>query len=95
MELVLPVMRATEDRPWQRAAACRGRDRSATFYPPGRHETREERAEREIQAKTICQGCPVRMACLDYALAIREPFGIWGGLTEHERRARLDLAAQS
>ena len=89
MELVLPVERAAEDQPWQRAAACRGQDRSEVFYQPVRHETREERAERERRAKTICAECGVQAACLDYALRIREPFGIWGGLTEYERKMLL------
>lgn len=53
------------------------------------HETREEKAVREQQAKAICQGCPVRQVCLDHAVATREPFGIWGGLTEQERRPLL------
>lgn len=53
------------------------------------HETRDERAAREQRAKDICMSCPVQQACLDYALDTREPFGIWGGFTEHERRAML------
>ena len=41
---------------------------------------------RERQAKAICARCPVRMECLEYAIRIREPHGIWGGLNELERR---------
>ena len=89
VELLLPVMRRTEESLWQRAAACRGRERSGAFYPPGHHESRDERAERERVAKAICEDCPVRVSCLDYALSIHEPFGIWGGLTEHERQPLL------
>jgi WhiB family redox-sensing transcriptional regulator len=40
-------------------------------------------------AKRICSECPVREACLDYALRMREPEGIWGGLTADERRKLL------
>ena len=40
-------------------------------------------------AKAICRQCPVRDACLDYSLRIREPHGIWGGLNEVERRNLL------
>lgn len=93
VELLLPVEREVGDRPWQRAAACRGRERAGCFYPPGHHETREERANREQHAKAICRDCPVRQACLDYALSIREPFGIWGGLTEHERKPLVDATS--
>jgi WhiB family redox-sensing transcriptional regulator len=77
------------DQSWHMGAACRGGQRSCCFYPPLHHETRDERAERELQAKAICESCPVRQPCLEFALASREPFGIWGGLTEQERRARL------
>ena len=45
---------------------------------------------REAQAKAICRECPVQPECLDYALGIREPHGIWGGLTEAERRLLID-----
>ncbi len=44
---------------------------------------------REAEAKAICAGCAVRRECLDYAIAIREAHGIWGGLNECERRALL------
>lgn len=38
------------------------------------------------EAKQICRSCPVRLECLEYALEIREEWGIWGGLTPAERR---------
>jgi WhiB family redox-sensing transcriptional regulator len=44
-----------------------------------------------MRAKSICRVCPVNAECLDYALTIREPYGIWGGLTETERRSHLTL----
>jgi WhiB family redox-sensing transcriptional regulator len=56
------------------------------FFPPTYAERKEERDAREARAKSICAECPVRAECLDYALSIREPHGIWGGLTEAERR---------
>ncbi len=40
----------------------------------------------EQKAKAICSVCPVRVQCLDFAVEIREPYGIWGGLTEADRR---------
>jgi WhiB family redox-sensing transcriptional regulator len=52
-------------------------------------ETPAERRAREDEAKRVCFGCGVREECLEYALRTREPYGIWGGLTEIERRARL------
>lgn len=74
---------------WQHRGACRG-PQSAVFFPPPQFERKADRLERERRAKAICTGCAVRAECLDYALAIREPHGIWGGLNEAERRAALE-----
>lgn len=65
---------------WRRQAACRGVD-PEVFYP-----VNDEDAE---EAKEICAGCPVRQPCLEWALSDRERFGVWGGLTERERRRLL------
>jgi WhiB family redox-sensing transcriptional regulator len=73
---------------WHFAAACRGPE-SSLFFPPSLPERREEREEREARAKAICRECGVREECLDFALRVREPHGIWGGLTESERRRLL------
>ena len=73
---------------WQYRAACRGDDASF-FFAPSYFETKEEKEQREARAKAICETCPVRTECLDYALRTREPHGIWGGLNEVERRAIL------
>lgn len=78
----------TEELTWQVRAACRG-PHASVFYPPPQPERRDEKAERERRAKAICAACSVREPCLDYALRIREPHGIWGGLTENERRQLL------
>lgn len=62
---------------WQAKALCAQSDPEA-FFPEKGGSTRE--------AKKICQGCEVRIQCLEYALANGERFGIWGGLSERERR---------
>jgi WhiB family redox-sensing transcriptional regulator len=77
---------------WLLRAACRGPE-STLFFPPTASERKEEREARETKAKSICSECSVQRACLDYALAIREPHGIWGGLNEHERRELLAARA--
>jgi WhiB family redox-sensing transcriptional regulator len=59
------------------------------FFPPTFGERRDEREMRETRAKAICAECAVRTECLEFALRVREPHGIWGGLTESERRRRL------
>ena len=48
---------------------------------------------REARAKSICAECRVRPDCLDYAITIREPHGIWGGLNEVERKLVLERRA--
>ncbi len=73
---------------WHDRAACKG-PQSAVFFPPSQAERRDEREARESRAKEICAVCPVRRPCLDYALSIREPHGIWGGLNEVERKQRM------
>ncbi|MGZ7016224.1 MAG: WhiB family transcriptional regulator [Acidimicrobiia bacterium] len=78
----------TVNETWQLRAACRGPE-STLFFPQTASERKEERDARETKAKSICSTCAVQRACLDYALDIREPHGIWGGLNEHERRELL------
>ena len=57
------------------------------FFAPDESESRAERRFRESQAKAVCHECTVRVECLSEALKSDERFGIWGGLTERERRA--------
>ncbi len=74
----IDVAPATPDEDqWQERALCAQTDPEA-FFPEKGGSTRE--------AKRICMGCEVRDECLDYALAHDERFGIWGGLSERERR---------
>lgn len=69
---------------WQLRGSCQGLNSSIFFHPDGeRGSARSRRADR---AKAICQRCPVLEQCRRYALAAREPYGVWGGLTEEERR---------
>lgn len=67
---------------WKAKGSCRGLD-PMVFYPPP-----DEPALAE-PAKEICATCPVRKHCLEFALATREKHGVWGGLTERERRRVL------
>lgn len=76
---------------WQRRAACRG-PHAAVFFPPPSFERKFEKLAREERAKTICESCPVAGPCLEYAISIKEPHGIWGGLSEAERRSLLASA---
>lgn len=73
------------DRSWQLKGLCRG-NHSLLFFPPSTNERKEDRDRREHKAKAICGVCGVKDECLEFALEIREPYGIWGGLTETERR---------
>lgn len=69
---------------WMLSAACLGR--TDLFFAPDDSESRAERRYRESQAKAVCDECVVRVECLSEALKSDERFGIWGGLTERERR---------
>ncbi|HZP91219.1 MAG TPA: WhiB family transcriptional regulator, partial [Actinomycetota bacterium] len=60
---------------------------------PNYFEKRGEKEAREARAKAICARCSVREPCLQYALRIREPHGIWGGLNELERRQLIRAQA--
>ena len=77
---------------WQLRAACRGPE-STMFFPPASGERREQRELRETRAKLMCSSCAVCDDCLEYALEIKEPHGIWGGLNEHERARLLAVEA--
>jgi WhiB family redox-sensing transcriptional regulator len=72
---------------WQLRGACRGADGSVFFHPEG--ERGPARAAREAAAKAICMRCPVIDPCLQHALASREPYGVWGGMSESEREQLL------
>ncbi len=66
-----------QDPDWQSKANCLGVDPDL-FFP--------ERGASTKEAKGVCKGCVVRDDCLEYALANGEKFGIWGGMSERERR---------
>jgi WhiB family transcriptional regulator, redox-sensing transcriptional regulator len=74
----IPATPAPAPAGWRDRAACRGTDLKVFF--PGRGEPAEP-------ARRICAACPVRQPCLDYALSHVIVHGIWGGLTERDRRA--------
>ena len=67
------------DSDWAAQAACRATDPD-TLFVQGAAQNR---------VKAICLGCPVRTECLADALDNRVEFGVWGGMTERERRALL------
>jgi len=64
---------------WRIAARCRTRDAEELFVT----------GARQREARQLCRPCPVRAECLAHALDQRIEFGVWGGMTERERRALL------
>ncbi len=70
---------------WQLQGACRGADPDLFFHPEGERGPRKY--ARDAAAKAICATCPVLVQCREHALRVREPYGVWGGLTEDEREA--------
>ncbi|MDF9874815.1 WhiB family transcriptional regulator [Cellulosimicrobium cellulans] len=77
---------------WRTRAVC---DDTMTvlFYPPEAIRSEAGRGELEAAAVAVCQPCPVRAACLEYAVANREAHGVWGGTTETERATLLHPVA--
>ncbi len=73
---------------WEFEARCRGED-AGLFFGPNRFEPKRERLAREQRAKEICADCPAMLACRKYALDNAEPYGVWGGLGEADRRELL------
>jgi WhiB family redox-sensing transcriptional regulator len=72
---------------WHEAAACRDLDSAVFYSPEGERGPRKRRRERT--AKAVCAVCPVLEVCAAYAIANREPYGTWGGMSENERRELL------
>ena len=75
--LIPPADDHPDEGHWRDDALCAQLDPEA-FFPEKGGSTRE--------AKRACRACPVRTECLDYALATDPRFGVWGGLSERERR---------
>lgn len=72
-------MSVNDDQTWAARAACRSVEPDELFV----------RGAAQRMARNLCFGCPVRMECLADALDSQVAFGVWGGLTERERRALL------
>ena len=70
---------------WQYQGSCRATGGERFFHPEGERGTARER--RDEAAKAVCEACPVIDLCRDHALTAREPYGVWGGMTEDERVA--------
>jgi WhiB family transcriptional regulator, redox-sensing transcriptional regulator len=73
---------------WQYEGACRALPAEMFFHPDGERGPR--RRNRENAAKAVCASCPVIAACRAHALAVQEPYGIWGGLSEDDRAMILN-----
>ena len=78
---------ASDELAWQDLANCRGADPDL-FFP--------ERGASTRTAKSICRECSVQAECLEFAIVSSEKFGIWGGLSERDRRKiRRERAASA
>ncbi|MET1062852.1 MAG: WhiB family transcriptional regulator [Aeromicrobium sp.] len=82
--LPMPIQETYE---WQYEGACRDVD-PETFFSPDAERGPRRRA-REAAAKALCAVCPVVQECLNHALTVREPYGVWGGLNINERDSIL------
>jgi WhiB family redox-sensing transcriptional regulator len=84
-----PLLPVSQEWNWQLDATCRGMDVEIFFHPASERRHRKQR--RIDQARAICHGCPVLEECRRHALRTREPYGIWGGLSEEERAEILGV----
>ena len=73
---------------WQLQGLCRDVDSTLFFHPEG--ERGPARRNRDMAAKAVCERCPVIRECRSHALKVREPYGVWGGLTEDQRLEILE-----
>lgn len=76
----------TELPAWHLDAACRGMDIELFF--PGKSQTGKSN-----RAKAICRRCPVQAECLEWAVEMNEPGGVWGGMTVRQRRSLAEAGA--
>lgn len=86
----------TSEWTWQIEGTCRGMDSAVFFHPDG--ERGGARLRRQRAAKAVCDACPVLVMCRTHALNAREPYGVWGGLSEEERQSVIskgDLAVHA
>lgn len=88
MNTATTLLSPTQDEwEWQYEGSCREADPNLFFHPEGeRGSARRRRAE---EAKRFCGDCPVLTMCRERSLDAREPFGVWGGMSEDERHAVL------
>ena len=70
---------------WQFKGLCRTTNPDTFFHPEG--ERGPSRRRRDARAKAIREQCPVIQQCREHALAVQEPYGVWGGMTEEDREA--------
>lgn len=85
---LLPQLGTAKSTEWQQHGLCQADD-AGVFFPPLHFERKPEREVREAKAKQICLRCPVRVQCLEWALEVEEPHGVWGGYSEQERKRML------
>ncbi len=68
---------------WRSQALCSDEANTKLFFPVGVTGLAEIQIE---DAKAVCQGCPVKAACLEFAITTNQEYGVWGGTSEDERR---------
>jgi WhiB family redox-sensing transcriptional regulator len=70
---------------WRAEASCRAQS-AVHFFAPAHFERKPEKDAREGAARALCRACPVQAECLEFAMLVQEPHGIWGGMNELERK---------
>jgi WhiB family redox-sensing transcriptional regulator len=78
------------DTTWMKQGLCRWVEDPDIFFPSEGFVGKDD----QDAAKAVCNGCPVRRDCLEYALLTRQAFGIWGGFNARERKRMLKIRAR-
>lgn len=84
----MPLDPKPDDWAWQEQGLCREVTSDIFFYEE--QERGSEKQSRISQAKAVCSICPVKQKCLDFSIRTNQTHGIWGGLTQDERKEMLD-----
>lgn len=81
--LLVSVQARWHGTDWRAQAVCSKAETANLFFPVGVTGPAESQI---VRAKEICAACPVRSACLEFAISTNQEYGIWGGTSEDERR---------
>jgi len=84
----MPLDPKPDEWAWQQQGLCREVTSDIFFYEE--QERGEEKRKRISQARDVCNACSVKQKCLDFSIRTNQTHGMWGGLTQDERKEMID-----